>query len=86
MLISDFSSFITLILIVLVWNYLDGIIQLTALYILIFLLSCFSSFFQSSFQATIKNTVDVGDLGTAYSLIQTTRNFSNIFGLLLGGV
>lgn len=86
MLASDFSSFITLILIVFAWNYLDGVIQLVILYILVFLLSCFSSFFQPSFQATIKNTVDAQDLGTAYSLIQSVKNFSNIFGLLLGGV
>lgn len=86
MISSDFFRFVLLLSLVFTWNYLDGSIQLVIIYSLIFMLSVFSSFFIPSFQATIKNTVQEYDLVNANSLIEVVRNFSNLFGLILGGI
>lgn len=83
MIISDFSRFVLLILLILFWHF--GIFKLVALYTIVFLLSTFTSYFEPASQVTIKNIVHSEDLIEANSLQQLTKNLANLFGLILGG-
>lgn len=83
MITCDFSRFALFIMLIVFW-YFD-LYKLILLYIIVFLLNVFSSYFEPASQVTIKNIVKSEDLIEANSLLQLIKNFSNLFGLFLGG-
>ncbi|MBO2536171.1 MFS transporter [Rummeliibacillus suwonensis] len=85
MIYSDIARFLCLMLLIFVWLY-NSNGRLLFLYIIIFFLSAFSSFFDPSFQTTVKKIVKKDKLMHANSWFQFSRNFSRLFGLVLGGV
>ncbi|OUC03755.1 hypothetical protein BK784_01820 [Bacillus thuringiensis serovar medellin] len=85
MIYSDLARFLCLILLIFIWSSSFNS-QLIFLYIIVFFLSVFSSFFDPSFQTTVKKIVNKEELINANSWFQFSRNFSRLFGLMLGGI
>lgn len=85
MIYSDIARFLLLLFLIIFWSFGFNS-KLILLYITVFFLSVFSSFFDPSFQTTIKQIVRKEDLINANSWFQFSRNFSRLFGLMLGGI
>lgn len=86
MVFSDLSRAMLLFILFIFWFFADELTKILLLFITMFLLSSLSSFFDTSYQSTIKRTVIEKDLVEANSWLQFARHFANIFGLLLGGI